>query len=1123
MAVRWTVAVPATEEVPPDTYAAVGHGAPSTPPQSPGRSSAEPAIDVDRRIVIGGPSATGKDYQPRAEAEAALAAWEQGDLGIAWVHGPPGCGKTFLARRMWQTVLTEPSPRTPQTLIWVNAETADGITTAYARAFDRLHAVGHLQGEAHHAPDRTKAGALHQYLAETSRPWLVVLDNADPSLLRDTDLLPPPTGRVLATALTPPTGIAVDVQLPLGAYSDEESDAFVERRLPGVPPAARQRLGSELSGHPLALAVATATINEHAMTVDEWLGEYRCARLADSLTESDPGGYPHLFAAAWRAAMDRAARIGDGPAIHRAALLVALGAVEGQPSWMWAHDFLIRAMSAEIDHWPKTRIPPPLKALLDHGLVEVQGDSWRTGVVVMHQLAARAIVETSSAEQVNQTAKTLLDLWLLTISEPRDSPAHEVRRSHVARLAAHAALPEGMRRIAAHLRDHDMASSTWVQPELGATFQRSLDQLVHRIEQDLDSGPVGWNRLAERQEEAGDAWAARDEPARANVAWRRAEELNQETLQATRLPPEVSADALRLRARIDFRKGDLRGHADHLSRAAAEYEKALTDILRADNSGSARLRILRALVRIYSAMSDEAATARTRNRGLEALASSPVEPTPADSETTLDRVLALNQRARDLRAFGRVEEAIDIIQTIKGSTYEFVWFDTLIDMHIELGRTEEALRLLKDPATGIAGRRRTLQASLLLRVGRVDEVNAFLRAQAQAPTEVELDPECIGQELEGDDNLIWERYADLLLADHRSELSNLTTFCLRLRLVDEAFALMYAEQRTLEEPDEDEDPRNRDLALAKHLLLIGRLASLERPSQAIGPTERAKELFASLRDLGDSPSADIGWHLAEVLLIQSMVQGDHDATQLHERAMRVSDSFDGVLPDLREPQLGEAIGVVSAASQIAVRTTNYEVGRRLQALHVELLRLRCSRDPAEPRWGLVQGLVRLAMLEHQAGSTVLDWVDEARSVSEVETESGVEAEDRQEVLGLLALLEMWTNPERSTGVAAAAEAATHAQLAVDADPSNIEKRSTLALNLAATTEWLLDQDEPDLAAAHVRRCVTEYALLHDLGQRIEPFAKSALLSFAHRLATAGLPDAAEHVEHILERLSDDPE
>ncbi|HWG63592.1 MAG TPA: FxSxx-COOH system tetratricopeptide repeat protein [Streptosporangiaceae bacterium] len=173
---------------------------------------------------------------------------------VVLTSASPGVGTTqlaaALAHGLWDAQAVE-------LLVWVNATSRDAVLAAYARAIAEVGAV-RLGDDM-----RAAAGRFLAWLAETSRPWLVVIDAL--AVPADLDGLWPwgPAGRVLVTSQAADGDLQAEGRrvITIGAASLRESLAYVTARLgdPGQR-AEGLDLATDLGGHMLALAQATAVM-----------------------------------------------------------------------------------------------------------------------------------------------------------------------------------------------------------------------------------------------------------------------------------------------------------------------------------------------------------------------------------------------------------------------------------------------------------------------------------------------------------------------------------------------------------------------------------------------------------------------------------------------------------------------------------------------------------------------------------------------------------------------------------------------------------------------------------------------------------------------------------------------
>ena len=228
---------------------------------------------------------------------------------------PGTCGKTQLAafyvESLWQA-------RQVDLLVWVAATSRASVLSGFVDT--ALAAIGtDLPGDAESIATR-----FVSWLRETSRSWLMVLDDlSDPEIL---DGLWPegPTGAVLITTTSSATtfgGRRARV-LPVGTFSTREALNYMMGRLTSDKD---QRLGAirlvdELGGEPLALAQAAAVITNSALTCSDYQDFFtrRRAQLAKA-----SGGNPPAAAVTWTLSLEQADRLSSGAA----QLLLALTAL----------------------------------------------------------------------------------------------------------------------------------------------------------------------------------------------------------------------------------------------------------------------------------------------------------------------------------------------------------------------------------------------------------------------------------------------------------------------------------------------------------------------------------------------------------------------------------------------------------------------------------------------------------------------------------------------------------------------------------------------------------------------------------------------------------------------------
>jgi len=268
-------------------------------------------------------------YIDRLETAPNLAAALPAGVAVALVPeraavpGPAGpaardwlrsSGKTQLAvafaESLWRS-------RGLDLLVWIQATSRTAVLSGYAAA--TAAATGREQA----ISCESVAAQFLSWLGETSRSWLVVLDDlADPA---DLDGLWPagPAGRVLVTcadATVVPRGMHA---LPVGLFNSREALSCVMERLSAN---SAQRIGaidlvSAMGAEPVALAQASAVIASSAMSCHHYRDYFtsRCKQLTDL-----SGAPPAASAVTWTLSFEQASQLAPGGSVQS---LLALAAV----------------------------------------------------------------------------------------------------------------------------------------------------------------------------------------------------------------------------------------------------------------------------------------------------------------------------------------------------------------------------------------------------------------------------------------------------------------------------------------------------------------------------------------------------------------------------------------------------------------------------------------------------------------------------------------------------------------------------------------------------------------------------------------------------------------------------
>jgi tetratricopeptide (TPR) repeat protein len=298
-------------------------------------------------------------------------------------------------------------------LVWIQGASRASVLSGYAAA--TAAATGRDQASS----CESVAAQFLSWLSETSRPWLIVLDDlAHPA---DLDGLWPtgPAGRVLLTCADTaavPRGMKV---LPVGLFNSREAVSYLMGRLSANP---SQRLGaidlvSTMGLEPVALTQASAVIASSTMSCQHYR-DYFVGR-QQQLTDWS-GVPPSASAVTWTLSFDRACQLAPGGSVQS---LLALS------------------------------------ALLDgHGI---------PGTVLTAPAAVSYGAGGGSAPAGSDPARAALAalerVGLLTVAPVTAPPM--VRISPVLQAALRAAMPEGMLDYAARVAA-DALLQAWPEPEL---------------------------------------------------------------------------------------------------------------------------------------------------------------------------------------------------------------------------------------------------------------------------------------------------------------------------------------------------------------------------------------------------------------------------------------------------------------------------------------------------------------------------------------------------------------------------------------------------------------------------------------------------------------------------------
>ena len=278
-------------------------------------------------VRLGAVPSLADDFSARAETAADLGAALGAGAVMVLVsgrvagEGPEAglepCGKTQLAvcvaESLWRS-------RRVDLLVWVVATSRASVLSGFAEAAaDAMGADPGGDGE-------SAAARFVHWLGETSRPWLVVLDD-----LRDAadleGLWPEgPAGRVLITTANPAASSRAQGAMihRVGVFSHCEALSYLTVRLSADPD---QRAGAvdlvqDLGHEPLALAQASAVIASSALSCHDYRDLF--ARRREQLAEAPGDGPPPAASVTWAISAEQADRLSPAGAARALLALAAL-------------------------------------------------------------------------------------------------------------------------------------------------------------------------------------------------------------------------------------------------------------------------------------------------------------------------------------------------------------------------------------------------------------------------------------------------------------------------------------------------------------------------------------------------------------------------------------------------------------------------------------------------------------------------------------------------------------------------------------------------------------------------------------------------------------------------------
>lgn len=294
-------------------------------------------------------------------------------------------------------------------LVWITATSRASVLAGFVEA--SVAALGVPPA----GDSESVALGFAQWLAETSRPWLLVFDDlTDPAHL---DGLWPagPAGTILVTTSDEAAVRAARTTvIPVGAFSSREALNYLMGRLSADPD---QRPGgidliAKLGCDPLALAQATAVVGSSSLSCRDYQDQFVLRRL--QLT-GQGAGQPAPAAVTWTLCVDLADELAAG---HTAQFLLLLAAL------LDGHEipgsfFVTRAARGYLAREGGAQQVDPQRAWNDVVILERAGlvsiDPGRSRAVRINSLVQEAvrgvIPEQVRGGAVQVAAAALLEIW----------------------------------------------------------------------------------------------------------------------------------------------------------------------------------------------------------------------------------------------------------------------------------------------------------------------------------------------------------------------------------------------------------------------------------------------------------------------------------------------------------------------------------------------------------------------------------------------------------------------------------------------------------------------------------------------------------------------------------------
>jgi tetratricopeptide (TPR) repeat protein len=306
-------------------------------------------------------------------------------------------------------------------MVWIDASSRASVLSGYAAA------TALVTGRGQATSCESTAVQFLSWLAETSHPWLIVLDD----LTDEADLggLCPagPVGRTLVTcadAAAVPRGMRV---MPIGAFNSREALSYLTERLSANR---GQRLGAidlvnAMGVEPAALAQASAVIASSAMSCQSYQEYF--VRWREYLASS-AAGVPLASAVTWPVSLESAAAFAPAGSVRSLLALAALLDGHGIPATVLTAPAAVRYLTGGEAAEGAEPALAALAALERVGLLTVERAS-APPTVRMSPVLQAALRDAIPDAVLNQAAQVAADALLQAwpAPEPLGWPASGLR------------------------------------------------------------------------------------------------------------------------------------------------------------------------------------------------------------------------------------------------------------------------------------------------------------------------------------------------------------------------------------------------------------------------------------------------------------------------------------------------------------------------------------------------------------------------------------------------------------------------------------------------------------------------------------------------------------------------